>query len=110
MTSQEILAALADDPTERGLSEIPNVAVTWVDDPLETLDAVGHAVVIADDGLLLIPYTAVRLGGGWEQLDLDAAVQLAEPPDYLRTAVAYAEAEQALVRVLTDALAQEVTL
>lgn len=107
MTSHEVLARLADDPTEAQLSELANGSTTWVSDPLNDLNAIGHAVVPCDDGLLLIPYTAVRLGEGWEQLDLVHAQRIAEPLAYQNAARDYRVALEHLIAVLNDALAKK---
>ena len=74
MNSLAVLDALgATDATESALSDLAmaeDLTVTWLPDPLGRLDAIGHAAIPVDDGLLLIPYVAVSLGTGWEQLDL----------------------------------------
>ena len=109
MTSSDILAALADDPTERSLSDLAfdhKFTVTIIPDSLNELDAIGYVVVTADDGLLLIPYTAVTLGHGWEQFDLDGAVVLTEPSDYREMETAFMVAKQQLVKILIDAMAK----
>ncbi len=104
MTHTELLDALATYPTETHLSDIAydaGLPVTILPDALNNLDAIGHAAVLVDDGLLLIPYNEVSLGDGWEQFDLDQAVLMAEPPEYRAAAAAYAQAQDRLVELLT---------
>ena len=104
MTSDCLLAYLADHaPTETVLEELAHMehfAVTWLADPLDSLDAIGWALIPCDDGLLRIPYIAVTLGDGWEQLDGDHAVLQPLPPDFAARAAALQTAEQVLIEAV----------
>ena len=108
MTARAILAALVEDPTESQLSDIleDSSGITWIPDPLNNLNAIGYALVVTDDGLLAIPYTAVFLGDGWEQLDLDEAMLMPLPASYSQAAAAYRQAEHNLVALLEASLDQ----
>ena len=75
-----------------------------INNPLDFPEAIGYAVARADEGLLLIPYSEVTLDSSWEQLDLDHAILIPEPPRYLQAATAFQQAEDALIVMLTEAL------
>ena len=103
MTAQEILQALENNPTSGQVADLGLRAVI-VPHCLGNLDAIGHIAIPADDGLLLIPYTAVTLGDGWEQLDLDHATRVADPPGFPDAVAAYATALDSLTTLLESAL------
>lgn len=103
MTAQEILQALENNPTSGQVADLGLRAVI-VPHCLGNLDAIGHIAIPANDGLLLIPYTAVTLGSGWEQLDLDHATRVAEPPRFPDVMSAYAVALDSLAKLLESAL------
>ena len=111
MTSDCLLAYLADHaPTETVLEELAHMehfAVTWLADPLDSLDAIGWALIPCDDGLLRIPYIAVTLGDGWEQLDGDHAILQPLPPDFAARAAALQTAEQGLIEAVLSTGPQE---
>ena len=108
MNSLAVLDALgATDATESALSDLAmaeDLTVTWLPDPLGRLDAIGHAAIPVDDGLLLIPYVAVSLGTGWEQLDLDTVTVVPMPTLFATLATAYKSIEQMLTVCLESAL------
>lgn len=102
-SARALLAALADDPTERRLSDLTDHDETI----LETLpgdpDHVGLIVVSVVDGLLLLPITHITTGEGWEHLDLDAARWVPAPKDWAAHATAFRRAEHTLINLLADA-------
>ena len=57
--------------------------------PLEYLDAIGHTAIS-------VPYTAVIPGHGYEQLDLEHAIVVADPPGFPEAAAIYESALDAL--------------
>ncbi len=111
ITAHEVLTALIDDPTESGLGDFlathhASEAVTWIPDPLDNLHAIGHALVVTDNGLLAIPYTAVFLGNGWEQLELNEAILIPTPASYTQAAQRYTQAEHELTQLLRNGIDQ----
>ncbi|POB12211.1 hypothetical protein [Sulfobacillus sp. hq2] len=104
MTWSQLCAALADDPTERGLRDVvPARDQFWLADPLDADDTVGHVIVQLDDGLYGIPYTAVWPDDGWEQLDLAHAWPVPALPALPAALRVYARATATVVRLLGDA-------
>jgi hypothetical protein len=103
-SAQALLAALADDPTERGLSELSDHYVTLLETLPGDLDHVGLIVVSVADGLLILPVTHITTGDGWEHLDLDAARRVPAPKDWPRRTTAFRRAEHTLLNLLTKAV------
>ena len=103
LSSQDVLAALVDDPTEGRLSDLPSPYITVLDTLPWDLDHVAIIAVTVTDGVLLLPVTHVTTGEGWEHLDLDAAQCLPTPTDWAQRTTAFRRARRGLLKTLTAA-------
>jgi hypothetical protein len=102
-SAAEVLAALADDPTERRLSEVTSHYVAVLETLPWDLDHVALIVVPVTDGLLILPVTHITTGEGWEHLDLDAACCFPAPADWEPRTTAFRRAQCVLLNMLTEA-------
>lgn len=106
LTADEVLNALAPDPTETRLSELVGdtyeASYFTLHDTLGDLECYALVVVEVADGLLVLPVTEARTGDGWEQFYLAAAYTVPRPEDWTAVRAAYDAAKAVLVRRLED--------
>ncbi len=103
LSSQDVLAALADDPTERRLSALTSHYTTVLETLPWDLDHVAIIAVPVADGLLILPATHITTGNGWEHFDLEAVTCLAIPVDWTQRTAAFRHAHRRVVAALTEA-------